>query len=68
MMLFGAMNLASSWTVTDDTAAGKVKNLSLSLNQNILLKYMFGISKKGPTGICIFEGIMDAPFFCQILR
>ena len=27
-----------------------------------------GISKKGPTGICIFEGIMDAPFFCQILR
>ena len=27
-----------------------------------------GISKKGPTGICIFEGTMDAPLFCEILR
>ena len=27
-----------------------------------------GISKREPTGICIFEGIMDAPFFCSILR
>ena len=27
-----------------------------------------GISKKGLTGICIFEGIMDAPLFCEILR
>lgn len=26
-----------------------------------------GISKKGPTGICIFEGIMDATLYCQIL-
>ena len=24
--------------------------------------------QKGPTGICTFEGTMDAPFFCQILR
>ena len=27
-----------------------------------------GISKKGATGICIFEGKMNAPLFCQILR
>ena len=27
-----------------------------------------GISKKGATGICIFEGKMDAALFCQILR
>ena len=27
-----------------------------------------GISKKGATGICIFEGIMNAELFCQILR
>ena len=27
-----------------------------------------GIGKKGPTGICVFEGIMDAPLFCEILR
>lgn len=27
-----------------------------------------GISKKGATGICIFEGKMDAVLFCQILR
>ena len=27
-----------------------------------------GISKKGPTPICIFEGKMDAPLYCEILR
>jgi len=27
-----------------------------------------GISKKGATGICIFEGKMNAPLFCQILE
>ena len=27
-----------------------------------------GISRKGPTGICIFEGIMNAKLFCEILR
>ena len=27
-----------------------------------------GISKKGATGICIFEGKMNAHLFCQILR
>ena len=27
-----------------------------------------GISKKGATNVCIFEGKMDAPLFCQILR
>lgn len=27
-----------------------------------------GISKRGATGVCIFEGIMDAPLFCQILQ
>ena len=27
-----------------------------------------GISKKGATAVCIFEGIMDAALFCEILR
>lgn len=27
-----------------------------------------GISKRGPTGICIFEGIMDAPLYTEVLR
>ena len=27
-----------------------------------------GISKRGPTGICIFEGIMDAPLYVEVLR
>ena len=27
-----------------------------------------GISLRGPTKICIFEGIMDAPVFIDILR
>jgi len=27
-----------------------------------------GISKQGATGICIFEGIMDAPLYCEILQ
>ena len=27
-----------------------------------------GISKKGPTPACIFEGIMDASLFCNILQ
>lgn len=27
-----------------------------------------GISKKGPTPVCIFEGIMAAPLFCEILQ
>lgn len=27
-----------------------------------------GISKKGPTPACIFEGIMDASLYCTILR
>ena len=27
-----------------------------------------GISKKGATGICIFEGTMDATLYCEILR
>ena len=28
-----------------------------------------GISKRGPpTGICIFEGIMDAPLYIEVLR
>ena len=27
-----------------------------------------GISKKGPTNVCIFEGKMDAPLFCQFLQ
>ena len=27
-----------------------------------------GISKKGPTNVCIFEGKMDALLFCQILQ
>lgn len=27
-----------------------------------------GISKKGPTQVCIFEGTMDAPLFCNILQ
>ena len=27
-----------------------------------------GISMKGQTGICIFEGIMDAPMYEQILE
>ena len=26
-----------------------------------------GISKKGPTGACIFDGIMDATMYCNIL-
>lgn len=27
-----------------------------------------GISKKGPSAVCIFEGIMAAPLFCEILE
>lgn len=27
-----------------------------------------GISKRGPTPVCIFEGIMDASLFCSILQ
>ena len=27
-----------------------------------------GISKKGPTSVCVFEGIMNAPLFCDILQ
>lgn len=27
-----------------------------------------GISKKGATAVCIFEGIMAAPLFCEILK
>ena len=27
-----------------------------------------GISKKGATKACIFEGIMDAPLYCEILQ
>ena len=27
-----------------------------------------GISKKGPTAVCIFEGIMDASLYCEILE
>lgn len=27
-----------------------------------------GISKKGATGVCIFEGIMDSQLYCEILR
>lgn len=27
-----------------------------------------GISRKGATGVCIFEGIMDAPLYCKILE
>ena len=27
-----------------------------------------GISKKGPTPVCIFEGIMNAPLYCNILQ
>ena len=27
-----------------------------------------GISKRGPTPVCIFEGIMDSPLFCSILQ
>ena len=27
-----------------------------------------GISKRGSTGICIFEGIMDAPLYVEVLR
>ena len=27
-----------------------------------------GISKKGPTAVCIFDGIMDAPLYCEILE
>jgi len=27
-----------------------------------------GISRKGATKACIFEGIMDAPLFCEILQ
>lgn len=27
-----------------------------------------GISKKGPTQVCIFEGIMDATLYCEILQ
>ena len=27
-----------------------------------------GISKKGPTGACIFDGIMDATMYCNIVR
>ena len=26
-----------------------------------------GISKRGRTGICIFEGIMDAPLYIEVL-
>ena len=34
----------------------------------IKLHVWAGISKKGPTAACIFEGIMDATLFCNILR
>lgn len=70
ILLFGVMNLASSWTVTDNTVVGKKeKNHTLHHVLNIPLKYIWaGISKREPTGICIFKEIMDAPFFCQILR
>ena len=27
-----------------------------------------GISKKGPTQVCIFEGVMDATLYCNILQ
>ena len=27
-----------------------------------------GISKKGATAVCIFEGIMTAPLYCDILQ
>ena len=34
----------------------------------IKLHVWAGISKRGPTGICIFEGIMDASLYTEILR
>ena len=27
-----------------------------------------GIRKKGPTGVCVFEGIMNAAIYCEILQ
>ena len=27
-----------------------------------------GISKKGPTNVCVFETIMDASLYCEILQ
>lgn len=61
----------SSIQMDCNTAAGKQeKNHTLSHDLNILLNKVHvwtGISKGGPTGICIFEVIMDVPFSVRFL-
>ena len=55
----------------DSTATKGVENLDTKLTRSILLKFTSGqvyISCKGATGVCIFDGIMDAPMYTRILE
>lgn len=47
----------------------KIQFISLSRAKHPVKVHVWaGISKRGPTGICIFEGIMDAPLYTEVLR
>ena len=65
--LYGAMKLQFSLRITDVFARGKMER---SLDQNLArsIPVWAGISKKGATAVCIFEGIMAAPLYCKILE
>lgn len=67
-MLFGPMNLVSSWIVIEG-AVTKQEDKIHTLNhvQNILFRYTFGqgLAEREPL---IFEGKMNNELFCQILQ
>ena len=57
--------------VTDDTAAerrGKSPRPKPQPKHPTKVHVWTGISKKGATGICIFEETMDSILYCEILR
>ena len=47
---------------------GEKPRLKPRLKHPVKVHVWAGISKKGATGVCIFEGIMDAPFYYEILQ
>ena len=69
-MLFGLMKLQYSLKVTKVFVAERmeyVHDINLVLN-TLKVHVWAGISWEGPTPVCIFEGIMNAKLYIEILE
>ena len=70
-MSYSLMNAQSRWNNTDVHATERFASHSKEKprpKHSLKVHVWEGISRKGATKVCIFDGIMDAELYCRILE